>query len=122
MSMNVIKADCGFDPSDIERFEEVTVELLNDPTGLDLNGHRNMHVSLASENSDVSIEDFEHMRQGVDYTIVAANGAGTKNQLIFPANSTLYSGEDIEAVNGMTIVYEFFTDGYNIYCDRRVYK
>ena len=122
MSMNVIKADCGFDPADIERFEEVTVELLNDPTGLDLNGHRNMHVSLASENSDVSIEDFEHMRQGVDYTIVAANGAGTKNQLIFPANSTLYSGEDIEAVNGMTIVYEFFTDGYNIYCDRRVYK
>lgn len=33
---NTIKADCGFDPAEIEKFEEVTVELLNDPTGLDL--------------------------------------------------------------------------------------
>lgn len=122
MAHDIMKADCGFNPAIVERFEEITVELLNDPTGLDLTGHRNMHVSLAAENSDVSIEDFECMLQGVDYTIVAANGATTKNQLIFPANSTLYSGEDIEPVNGMTIVYEFFTDGYNIYCDRRVYK
>lgn len=119
---NIVKADCGFDPADIEKFEEVTVELLNDPSGLDLRGHRNMHVSLASESSDVSIEDMEHMLQGVDYTIVAANGAKTKNQLIFPANSTLYSGDEITATDGMTIVYEFFTDGYNIYCDRRIYK
>lgn len=119
---NVVKADCGFDPADIEKFEEVTVELLNDPTGLDLRGHRNMHVSLASEPSDVSIDDMEHMLQGVDYTIVAANGAKTKNQLIFPANSTLYSGDTITPADGMTIVYEFFTDGYNIYCDRRIYK
>lgn len=119
---NVIKADCGFDPAAVEKFEEVTVELLNDPSGLDLTGHRNMHVSLASEKSDVSIEDFECMMQGVDYTIVAANGASTKNQLIFPANSTLYSGDEITPTNGMTIVYEFFTDGYNIYCDRKIYK
>lgn len=45
---NVVKADCGFDPTDAEIFEEVTVELLNDSSGLDLNGHRNMHVSLAA--------------------------------------------------------------------------
>lgn len=119
---NIIRADCGFDPSDVEKFEEVTVELLNDTSGLDLDGHRNMHVSLASESSDVSIEDFEHMKQGVDYTIVAANGAGTKNQLIFPSKSTLYSGDKITPANGMTIVYEFFTDGYNIYCSRQIYK
>ena len=30
---NIIRADCGFDPSDVEKFEEVTVELLNDPSG-----------------------------------------------------------------------------------------
>lgn len=119
---NIIRADCGFDPTEVEKFEEVTVELLNDPSGLDLTGHRNMHVSLASETSDVSIEDFEHMKQGVDYTIVAANGAGTKNQLIFPSKSTLYYGDKITPANGMTIVYEFFTDGYNIYCNRQIYK
>lgn len=119
---NIICADCGFDPSQIEAFEDVTVELLNNPEGVDLTGHRNMHVSLSAEKSDVTIEDFECMKQGVDYTIVAANGAGTKNQLIFPANSTLYSGDEITAVNGMTIVYEFFTDGYNIYCNRQIYK
>lgn len=122
MSFNIVRADCGFDPADIEKFEEATVELLNNPAGLDMNGHRNMHISLASESADVEIKDIEHMRQGVDYTIVVANGAATKNQLIFPANTTLYSGDEIEAVNGMTIVYEFFTDGYNIYCDRRIYK
>lgn len=120
--MNIIKADCGFDPADIKKFEEVTIELLNNPDGLDLKGHRNMHISLASESGDVTIKDIEHMRQGVDYTIVVANGANTKNQLIFPANSTLYSGEEITPVNGMTIVYEFFTDGYNIYCNRQIYK
>ena len=118
---NIERADCGFNPADIQRFEEVTVELLNDPSGLDLLGHRNMIVSLAAESANVTIGDIENMRQGVDYTIVATNGASTKNQLVFP-DSTLYSGEDITAVNGMTIVYEFFTDGHSIYCDRRIYK
>ena len=118
---NVVKADCGFDPADVEIFEEATVELLNDPSGLDLNGHRNMHVSLAAETSDVTIAEFENMRQGVDYTIVVANGASTKNQLIFP-DKTLYSGDEIVPANNMTIVYEFFTDGHSIYCDRRIYK
>ncbi len=80
-----------------------------------------MHISLASESSNVTIVAFEHMKQGTDYTIVVANGATTKNQLIFPDN-TLYSGEEITSVNNMTIVYEFFTDGYSIYCDRRIYK
>lgn len=118
---NVVKADCGFDPTDVEIFEEATVELLNDLSGLDLNGHRNMHISLAAETSDVTIAEFEHMKQGVDYTIVVANGATTKNQLIFPDN-TLYSGDEITPANNMTIVYEFFTDGNSIYCDRRIYK
>ena len=118
---NIMRADCGFDPADMEVFEEATVELLNDPSGLDLKGHRNLHVSLAAETSDVTINEIENMRQGVDYTIVVANGATTKNQLILP-DKTLYSGEEIEPVNGMTIVYELFTDGMSIYCDRRVYK
>lgn len=118
---NIVRADCGFDPSDVEVFEEVTVELLNKPSGLDLKGHRNMHVSLAAESGNVTINELENMKQGVDYTIVAANGATTKNQLVFPDN-TLYSGDEITAANNMTIVYEFFTDGYNIYCDRRIYK
>lgn len=80
-----------------------------------------MHVSLAAESSDVEIQDLECMVPGVDYTLVAANGAGTQNQIIFPSNTTLYSRE-ITPANGMTIVYEFFTDGYNIYCDRRIYS
>lgn len=121
MNPNMLKADCGFNPADIEKFEDVTVEFINNPQGIDLTGHRNMHVSLASESSDVSIEDFENMVPGVDYTIVCANGASTQNQLIFPANSTLYSGT-ITPANGMTVVYEFFTDGYNIYCNRQIYS
>lgn len=117
---NIVCADCGFSPDFVQAFEDVTVELLNDPSGLDMKGHRNMHVSLASESGDVSIKDLEHLIPGVKYTIVAANGAGTQNQLIFPANSTLYNGT-ITKANGMTIVYTFFTDGYSIYCDRKVY-
>lgn len=118
---NILRADCGFDPADVQVFEDATVELLNDPSGLDLQGHRNMYVSLAAESGNVTINEIEHMRQGVDYTIVATNGATTKNQLIFP-DDTLYSGEDIVAVNNMTVVYKFFTDGKSIYCDRRIYK
>ena len=29
--------------------------------------------------------------------------------------------EDIVAENGMTVVYNFFTDGYSIYCERAIY-
>lgn len=119
--MNKFKADCGFDPTDVLRVEDITVELLNNQDGLDLMGHRNLHVSLAEENGDVTILDIEHMIQGVKYTIVAANGASTKNQIIFPSNTTLYNGT-ITAAEGMTVVYEFFTDGYNIYCDRKIYS
>ena len=50
-----------------------------------------MHVSLAAESSNVTITELENMKQGVDYTIVAANGETTKNQLVFSDN-TLYSG------------------------------
>lgn len=117
---NIVAADCGFSPDFVQKFEDVTVELLNDAGGLDLNGHRNMHVNLASESGDVTIQDMEHMIPGVKYTIVAANGASTQNQLIFPADSTLYNGT-ITKANGMTIVYTFFTDGYSIYCNRAVY-
>lgn len=88
--MNIIAADCGFDPALIERFEDITVEFIRNDNG-------------------------------VDYTIVCSNGASTKNQLIFPSASTLYSG-DITPVNNMTVVYKFFTDGYSIYCDRKIYK
>lgn len=119
--MNIIAADCGFDPALIERFEDITVEFIRSDNGVDLTGYRNMHISFAAESGDVTINDFECMIPGVDYTIVCSNGASTKNQLIFPSGTTLYSG-DITPVNNMTIVYEFFTDGYSIYCDRKIYK
>mgnify|MGYP000762508745 CR=1 FL=1 len=118
---NIWNADCGFNLNQKDKFEDLTVEVINNPEGVDLTGHKNMHISLASESSDVSIEDFECMVPGMEYTIVAANGANTKNELIFPSASTLYSGE-ITKANGMTVVYKFFTDRYSIYCDRRIYQ
>lgn len=118
---NLHTADCGFDPHAEEKFEDLTVEVLNDPSGIDLTGHTNIHVNIAAEKGDISIEDFECMVPGKVYKIVAANGAGTQNELIFPAGITLYDG-DIVPVNGMTIVYEFFTDGYSIYCKRAVFS
>ena len=117
--MNIMNADCGFDPHAMDKFEDLTVEVLNDPEGVDLRGHTNIHVSLAAESSDVSIEEFINMQTGKEYKIVAANGAGKQLQLLFPA-STLYSGT-ITKANGMTILYTFFTDGYSIYCRREVY-
>lgn len=119
--MNICSADCGFDPHAMDKFEDVTVELINDPEGFDLAGHTNLHISLASEKGDITIEDFNNMQPGKEYVFVVANGANTQNQLIFPSRSTLYNGE-ITKANNMTIVYRFFTDGYSIYCNRAVYK
>ena len=74
-----------------------------------------------SEDTEIAqIADFNHMVNGAHYTLVAVNGASTKNQIKFPSKTTLYS-EDIVAENGMTVVYNFFTDGYSIYCDRAIY-
>lgn len=47
--MNIIAADCGFDPALIERFEDITVEFIRSDNGVDLTGYRNMHISLAAE-------------------------------------------------------------------------
>lgn len=44
--MNIIAADCGFDPALIERFEDITVEFIRNDNGVDLTGHRNMHILL----------------------------------------------------------------------------
>lgn len=119
--MNIMKADCGYDPHDMDKFEDVKVDDLNDVGGFDLTSHTNMIVNLSSEDSDVSIEDFNCMKPGKVYMIVAENGASTQNELVFPASSTLYNGT-ITKANAMTIVYKFWTDGHSIYCDRAIYE
>lgn len=119
--MNIMKADCGYDPHDMDKFEDVKVDDLNDVGGFDLTSHTNMIVNLSAEDSDVSIKDFNCMKPGKVYMIVAENGASTQNELVFPASSTLYNGT-ITKANAMTIVYKFWTDGHSIYCDRAIYE
>lgn len=118
---NIIKADCGYDPHDQDMVYEVDPEDLKEPDGYNLNGITNMHVNLAAETANVEIADFNNMKSGKVYTIVAANGASKQFQIVLPANTTLYNGT-ITPANGMTIVYKFFTDGISIYCDRAVYS
>ena len=107
---NVKNADCGFNPDDFGYFKVVSAEELKNADGFD----------LSAETADLQIVDFNHMVNGVHYTLVAVNASAKQYQVKFPANSTLYS-EDITAEAGMTIVYNFFTDGYSIYCERAIY-
>lgn len=118
---NIKNADCGFNPDDFGHFSIVEASALKNADGFDLAVHRNMRVDLSKESADLQIADFNNMVSGAHYTLVAVNGAATQNQVKFPANTTLYS-EDITAAAGMTIVYNFFTDGYSIYCERAVYE
>lgn len=118
---NIIKADCGFDPHDMDAFQAVSVDSISDPEGFWLEGHKNMIVDLSAESGDVTIEDFNCMKPGMEYKIVATNGASTQHQLIFPSASTIYNGE-ITPANGMTILYRFFTDGQSIFCKREIYS
>ena len=90
-----MKADCGYDPHDMDKFEDVKADDLSDVGGFDLTSHTNM--------------------------IVAENGASTQNELVFPASSTLYNGT-ITKAKAKTIVYKFWTDGHSIYCDRAIYE
>lgn len=117
---NIKNADCGFNPDDFGHFYIVEASALKAADGFDLTAHRNMRVDLSKENADLQIADFNCMVNGAHYTLVAVNGAATKNQIKFPSKTTLYS-EDIVAENGMTVVYNFFTDGYSIYCERAIY-
>ena len=107
---NIKNADCGFNPDDFGHFQEVSPSVLKDAGGFD----------LSKETADLQIADFNHMVNGVHYTLVAVNASAKQYQVKFPANSTLYS-EDIVAEAGMTVVYNFFTDGYSIYCERAIY-
>lgn len=117
---NIIKADCGFDPHDMDNFKDVKVSDLIAEDGFDLTGYKNMAVDLSAESADVTVVDFNCMKPGMEYKIVATNGASTQNEIILPAGSTLYDGEVTKA-NGMTILHRFFTDNYSILCKREVY-
>ena len=120
--MNVMRADCGFDPHAMDAFEDLTYEIIT--TGnfsVDLQGRTNILVNLSDDGGpDVTIEEFINMQPGKEYKIIATNGASTAGELLFPV-STLYNGEILEKTNGMTILYTFFTDGHSIYCRREVY-
>lgn len=112
--------DCRFDTEAFGIFYQVDPSVLSDEDGYNLSHVKNMRVDLSKLSSDLTISDFNHMKIGVHYKLIATNRAETKNQVIFPAKTTLYSG-NIMAVNGMTVVYDFFTDGYSIYCERAIY-
>lgn len=118
---NIKNADCGFNPDDFRKFQIVKADDLKNPDGFDLAPYRCMRVDLSAETEDVQIADFNNMVNGVHYKLIAVNGASKKLQVILPADSTLYS-EDITAENAMTVVYDFFTDGYSIYCERAIYS
>ncbi len=118
---NIKHADCGFDPEAFGIFYQVDPSVLSDAGGYNLSHVKNMRVDLSKLSADLTISDFNHMQNGVHYKLIATNVAATKNQVIFPAKTTLYS-EDIVAENGMTVVYDFFTDGYSIYCERAIYS
>lgn len=119
--MNIMKADCGYDPHDMDKFEDVKADDLSDVGGFDLTSHTNMIVNLSAEDSDVSIKDFNCMKPGKVYMIVAENGESTQNELVFPTPSTLYNGT-ITKAKAKTTVYKFWTDGHSIYCDRAIYE
>lgn len=118
---NIKHADCGFDPEAFGTFYQVDPSVLSNVDGYNLSHVKNMRVDLSKLSADLTISDFNHMQNGVHYKLIATDGAATKNQVIFPAKTTLYS-EDIVAKNGMTVVYDFFTDGYSIYCERAIYS
>ena len=111
----------GFDTEAFGIFYQVDPSVLSDADGYNLSHVKNMRVDLSKLSADLTIFDFNHMKIGVHYKIIAINGASTKNQVIFPEKTTLYSGH-IVAVNGMTVVYDFFTDGYSIYCERAIHS
>ena len=112
---------CRFDTEAFGIFYQVDPSVLSDEDGCNLSHVKNMRVDLSKLSADLTISDFNYMKIGVHYKLIATNGAATKNQVIFPAKTTLYSG-NIVAVNGMTVVYDFFTDGYSIYCERAIYS
>lgn len=118
---NIKCADCGFNPDDFGTFKIVTAAELKNAGGFDLTSHRNMRIDLSAETANLQIADFNNMVIGAHYTLVAVNAAAKKFEVLFPSKTTLYS-EDIVAANGMTVVYNFFTDGYSIYCERAIYE
>ena len=118
---NIKCADCGLDPEAFGTFYQVDPSVLSNVCGCNLSHVKNMRVDLSNLSADLTISYFNHIQNGVHYKLIATNGAATKNQVIFPAKTTLYSG-NIVAVNGMTVVYDFFTDGYSIYCERVIYS
>lgn len=118
--MNVMKADCGFNPQDANRPVTVTMDEIGNVEGFDVSGLTVAIVDLSTATSDVSIEELIGMVDGKVYTFVAVNGADGAHGLTFPAGH-LSSGA-VEVVAGATVVYRVWTDGYRVYVDGSVYS
>ena len=65
--MNIMTADCGFDPHAMDKFQEVSVVELTQEGGFDLSGKTNMIVNLSAEDADgklVVVEPEQHVKPG----------------------------------------------------------
>lgn len=118
--MNIMYADCGFNPQDAHRPVTVTADEISNVEGFDVSGLTVAIVDLSAETSNVSIEEFIGMVDGKTYTFVAVNGSTGTHGLTFPTGALTTGVLTITA--GSTVVYKAWTDGYRLYVDGAVYS
>lgn len=119
--MNYARPDCGWDPYVHQQFKTVLAADLAGEDGFDLANQTNMHCDLSAESANVQIQSFKNMVNGKMYMLGVKNGSAKQLEVLLPSENSIFSST-VTPANGMKVMYKFWTDGENIYCDRAIYK
>lgn len=132
---NILRPDCGWDPNANAISKEVTAAEVGHETAWDLTGITNAVLTYASTaTTAVEITDFKNMIVGKKYQLIVVNDATTALGVTFPntvlkekpavqdaAASQPITIEAADIAAGDVVVYEFWTDGDNIFVSRKLF-
>lgn len=132
---NIMRPDCGWDPNAKAIFKTVTADQIGDTDGWDLTGVTNATITYASTaTTAVEITSLENMVPGKKYQLLVVNDATTALGVTFPntvknekpvvqdaAESTPITLEPADIGTGDVVLYEFFTDGTDVYVSKKLF-
>lgn len=113
---NILKADCGFNPHDMEKPFPITVEQLGKE--FDISPYSVLVLDVTGETGPFDPVDFINLQEGMEYKLLLKGAASDKELLTFHDGWVTSSFVDnIAVLDGESFMYKFVRIGDKIYVD-----
>lgn len=113
---NILRAYCGFNPNDINKPYNATIEELQD--NFDISPYGVVAVDVTGKTGPLDPLDIVSIQEGKEYKLLLTGAASDKELLNFSADWITSSFVDnIAVLNGESFMYKFIKIGTKIYVD-----